>query len=127
MRKSEIWFKISEFPWQIKPDNFYCAVQANGFEIAKITVVEISIHVIYHELGCMPRHKSASIACGFFYVSGALPARLDLGQPLVPADARSTSRPIVNFAALITVDGSRVFATGLAQGTHVDIYGIDLN
>ena len=67
--RSLIWFEISRPPGQIQAHDLDRAVAAYGLEIAKIGVVEITVHVIYHELGLEPRPEMASITLKFFLIS----------------------------------------------------------
>jgi hypothetical protein len=64
-----IWFKISSRPGQIQAFDFYTAVLAYGLEVAHGVVVEVAVHMIYHELSGIFASKSTTITGGFFLVT----------------------------------------------------------
>ena len=69
MLRSQIWFEISAPPRQILARDQGRAVQAHCLEIAQITIGEITVHMIDHELAGMPGLEPTAITDILFFVA----------------------------------------------------------
>jgi hypothetical protein len=69
MHRLQVWFKISNCPGQIQAVDLHTAVLTYGLEVAHGVVVEIAVHMIYHELCGILGTKSTAITDSFFLVA----------------------------------------------------------